>query len=194
MSGSGPRRHPLHPRRPHCLDRGAGQRGGGYRDPRLVPQHRDRQSQIFWLVLPDQRRERRFDRAARVAVADSARDGLDVPVAAGAQHFGSCRARLVRDHRRDRLGIGHRHQWHAALGDARLLDRDLLPRVAEEALVIDAELGDAGDGGRHHICRVEPPAQPDFDDAGIGGRARKRQESGGGGDLEEARAKDRRTG
>ena len=42
------------------------------------------------------------------------------------------------------------------------------------------------------VGRIEPAAEPDLDDAGIGGRAREGEEGGGGRHLEEARADARR--
>jgi hypothetical protein len=52
--------------------------------------------------------------------------------------------------------------------------------------MVDAELGDAAGDRRHHIGRIEPPAQSDLDDAGIGRCAREGEEGGGRGRLEEA--------
>ena len=60
-------------------------------------------------------------------------------------------------------------------------------RLAEELLVVDPELGDAADGRRgDDVGRVEPSAEADLDDAGVGRDARESEEGGGGGRLEEA--------
>ena len=53
--------------------------------------------------------------------------------------------------------------------------------------MVHAELGDAARDRRgDDVGRVEPAAQPDLDDAGVGGRAREGEEGGGRGRLEEA--------
>ena len=76
---------------------------------------------------------------------------------------------------------------HARLGDAGLLGGDRLEPGAEEELVVEAELGDAADGGRgDDVGGVEPAAEADLDDAGVGRRARESEEGGRGGRLEEA--------
>ena len=50
-----------------------------------------------------------------------------------------------------------------------------------------AELGDAADQrALDDVGRVEPAAEADLDDAGVGGRAGEGEEGGGGGRLEEA--------
>ena len=54
-------------------------------------------------------------------------------------------------------------------------------------MMVVAELGDAADQRRlDDVGRVEPAAQPDLDDAGVGGRAGEGEKGGGGGRLEEA--------
>ena len=78
-------------------------------------------------------------------------------------------------------------QIDARLGDAGFLRGDLLEPVAEKGGVVEAELGDAADGrGADDVGRVEPPAETDLDDAGVGRRARESEEGGRGGRLEEA--------
>src|SRR3546814_447671 len=73
------------------------------------------------------------------------------------------------------------------LGDPGLLRRDLLYRVAEKRLMVDAQLGYPACGGRgNDVGRVQPPAQAHLDDAGIGGRAGKRQKCGRGRRFEKA--------
>src|SRR3546814_19334400 len=68
-----------------------------------------------------------------------------------------------------------------------LLRRDLLYRVAEKRLMVDAQLGYPACGGRgNDVGRVQPPAQAHLDDAGIGGRAGKRQKCGRGRRFEKA--------
>ena len=53
--------------------------------------------------------------------------------------------------------------------------------------MIEAELGDAADERRgDDVGRVEPAAEADLDDAGVGRCAREGEEGGGGGRLEEA--------
>ena len=47
-------------------------------------------------------------------------------------------------------------------------------------------------GAFDDIGRVEPAAEPDFEDAGVGGGAREGEEGGGGGHFEEARLRSRR--
>ena len=75
----------------------------------------------------------------------------------------------------------------ARLGDAGLLGGDLLDPVAEKGGMVDADLGDAADRRRgDHVGGVEPAAEPDLDDAGVGRRARESEEGRGGGGLEEA--------
>jgi hypothetical protein len=55
--------------------------------------------------------------------------------------------------------------------------------------MVDAELRDAGDDRlRDDVGRVEPPTEPDLDDAGIGGRTGEGEECRCGRDLEKARA------
>ena len=89
-----------------------------------------------------------------------------------------------------------RDQRHAGLGDAGLFPGDPRHRIArrarlfgqQERLVIDPQRGDPADGGcGDDVGGIEPTAKPDLDDAGIRRGARKRQERGGGGDLEKAR-------
>ncbi len=62
---------------------------------------------------------------------------------------GRHRARAARATVSTRCAIGmrvaHRDQGHAGFGDAGLFARNLLGSVAEEALMVDAELRDAGD-------------------------------------------------
>ena len=54
--------------------------------------------------------------------------------------------------------------------------------------MIEREAGDAAHRGAiDDVGRVEPAAEPDLENAGVGGRARKGQEGGGRGDFEEAR-------
>ena len=73
------------------------------------------------------------------------------------------------------------------LGDAGLLGGDLREARAEELLMVEAERGDAADQRPlDDVGRVEPAAEPDLDDAGVGGRSRESEEGGGGGHLEEA--------
>ena len=71
---------------------------------------------------------------------------------------GKCFGRLGQDNQRD-----------AGFGDPRLLARNFSKRVPQIMLVIDP---DAGDPARRRalddIRRVEPPAEPDLEDADIG--------------------------
>ena len=58
----------------------------------------------------------------------------------------------------------------------------------EKLLMIEREVGDAGDERAFdHVGRIQPAAQTDFQDAGVGGRTRKGEECRGRcRDLEEA--------
>ncbi len=98
----------------------------------------------------------------------------------------------IRCFRRDDGGdmrlIIHGDERHARLGDARLLGGDLGDCVAEERLMVDAELGDAADQRRgDDVGRVQPAAKADFDDAGIGRMFGKGKEGHRRRHLEEAR-------
>ena len=54
--------------------------------------------------------------------------------------------------------------------------------------MVEREVGDAGDQrALDDVGRIEPAAEPDLEDAGVGGRARESEEGGGGRDFEEAR-------
>src|SRR3546814_17816226 len=78
--------------------------------------------------------------------------------------------------------------WSSDVCSSDLFLRDPFRTIAEERLVVDAELGDAGDERvRDDVGRVEPPAEPDLDDAGVGGGARESEEGDRGRHLEEAR-------
>ena len=91
----------------------------------------------------------------------------------------------------------HCDQRNPPLRNSRLLERNprhgfgrhAVLRHEQEPLVIDPQRGDAA-GGEHfrpqHIGRVEPPAEADFDNAGIGGRAAEGEEGGSDGRFEEA--------
>ena len=79
-------------------------------------------------------------------------------------------------------------QRHALLGDARFLGGYPFDAVAEELLMVEPELRDAGDHRvGNDVGRVEPPAEPHFDDAGVGRDPSESEEGGGGGHFEEAR-------
>ena len=61
-------------------------------------------------------------------------------------------------------------------------------RVAEELLMVEREVGDAGDQRLvDDIGRIEPAAEPDFEDAGVGRRPREGEQRDRGRDFEEAR-------
>ena len=154
----------------------------------LVAQHRHRERGVHRLMGAGEARQRQARAAPLVAIVERAvagprrprrspRGSQSAPAAAAASPIGA--ASLA--------GIVLRDQRHAALGDAGFLGGDLLDRVAEEGLMVDAELGDAADDRRgDDVGRVEPAAEPDLDDAGVGGRAGEGEEGGGGGRLEEA--------
>ena len=85
-----------------------------------------------------------------------------------------------------RIGLGD--QRHAVLGDAGFLGGDLLAACRRGRLddrwpswAMPQTSGRFDDVGR-----VEPAAEPDLDDAGVGGGAGEGEEGGGGGRLEEA--------
>ena len=61
-------------------------------------------------------------------------------------------------------------------------------RSPSHDLVIEAEAGDPADQRRFDdVGRVEPSAEADLEDAGVGRRAGEGEQGGGGGDFEEAR-------
>ncbi len=161
-----------------------------------MAQHRDRERGVVGLVRARHARQRQGEAASCIAIGDQAVGDGRIP----------CRA--AREQRRadaggdggDRVGhhgaIGLGDERRAGLGDARFLPRDACMRVGggrvlgdeEELLVVDSQSGDAARGGRgEHVGCIEPSAEPDLDDAGIGGGARKGEEGGGGRRLEKAR-------
>ena len=74
---------------------------------------------------------------------------------------------------------------HVALEDPGLLIRDLCDAVAEIIGVIERDRRhDRGKRCIDHVGRVEPPAEPDFEQHHVGGVACEQQEPGGGRDLE----------
>ena len=69
----------------------------------------------------------------------------------------------------DFLGVAHRDERNPRLGNAGFLAGNLLKRIAKKGLVIDAELRDAGNERAYDdVGRVEPSAEPNLNDAGIG--------------------------
>ena len=96
--------------------------------------------------------------------------GLDgeAPVGTGRQHGRACSLRHLGDALRDRSGIAHRDERNPGLGDPGLFARNRFGGIPQEALMIDAELRDAGgDRVRQYVGGIEPPAKPDLDDARI---------------------------
>ena len=88
----------------------------------------------------------------------------------------------------DRGRIKLRDERHAPLGDRRFLSGNVRQTVTEELLMVERKVGDAGDERMlDDVGRVEPAAETDLEDAGVGGRSRERHERRGGRDLEEAR-------
>ncbi len=141
---------------------------------------------IAWWA-PARRGRGRSSSPARVAIVEPAVAIVGVPGAAARQPERARRRRGLADPRGERRRIGLGDERHALLGDARFLGGDLLERVAEEGVMVVAELGDAADERRgDDVGRVEPAAEPDLDDAGVGGRAREGEEGGRRGRLEEA--------
>ena len=132
---------------------------------------------------------------------------VDIGKAVGCQRDGPVRARLNRISARPfglrrNLGVHGgcvvlRDERRAGLGYACLLERDAHMRIGggtfaggqQELFVIDAECSNAahqrvGD----HVGRIQPAAKADFENAGIGRRAGKGEESRRRGNFEEAGA------
>ncbi len=131
--------------------------------------------------------EGEIEHAPNIAVADAAAVDLGLPAAAARNPERAGRLGDFADPGRDRLGIGQSDQGHLRLGDAGFLGGDAFERVAEEGVMIVAQLGDGADQRRRDdVGRVEPAAEPDLDDRGIGWGAGESEEGGGGGRLEEA--------
>ena len=88
------------------------------------------------------------------------------------------------DFRRVKLG----DQRNAGAWRSPLSRRDVGQAVAEKLLMIEREVGDAGDQRMlDDIGRIESAAEPDFQNAGVGGGSGECEHGGGGRDLEEAR-------
>ena len=129
-----------------------------------------------------------------VAVSNS-RAHFGKPVEIADRGFGADQHCLL-DDRAGHVGVvGLRHQRHAGPGNPGLLERDPAQRLLrhailrhqQERLVINPQRGDCASCLTvEHIGRIEPPAEANFDYAGIGWFAVEGEEGGGGGDFEEA--------
>src|SRR6185312_13970029 len=74
----------------------------------------------------------------------------------------------------------------AGLEDASLVDGDLAHRIAEKFRMIEGDRRKRADRRPiDHVGGVAATAESDLEQNEVGGDARKGQESGGGGDLEE---------
>ena len=154
-----------------------------------MPQHRDREPRIHRLMPARQARQRQFELALRITIMDPPAIGGGVPLPTLHQPACFGGAGRLPDPVGDASGIMEADDRHTGLGDSSLLGGDVLDPIAQERLMIEPELRDAADRRcLDHVGRVEPTAQPHFDDAGIGGRAAEGEEGGGRRHLEEARA------
>ena len=63
------------------------------------------------------------------------------------------------------------HERHAWLGDSGFFESDVGERVAKVPFVIERDRGDRGDRRSQHVGGVEPPAEADFHDGDVDGRA-----------------------
>jgi hypothetical protein len=170
--------------------RGTGPHGGdGNFERGLAAEHGGGERQVADLMRAGERGSGQQDLAIRIGHSQLLFIQSVDPCATGGEQGRSVRRSDAGDHRVDLVLVGHGDERHAGFRDAGLLRRDLLQRVAEERLVIEAEAGDAADQRSvDDVGRVEASAEPDLDHAGIGGRAREREEGGGRGRLEEAGA------
>src|SRR4051794_39435254 len=91
------------------------------------------------------------------------------------------------DATRDFRGIELGDQRHVCFGDAGFLRGDVRQSMAEELLMIEREIGDRGyEWPLDHVRRVEPSAEPHFEDAGVGRRSGESEQRNRCRDLEEA--------
>ena len=113
-------------------------------------------------------------------------DGFDRPGFALDERDHARRLGPVRDYPRQRRRIGERRQRGAVFDYAGLFPRDPFGRTRRGAVfgreqkgfMVDAERGDAAHRRRRDdIGRIESSAQPDLDDAIVGGYGRKGKES-----------------
>ena len=141
---------------------------------------------------------RQFEATLPVAIMP-ALPRIDKPVPARFEQRGRHVFGLLAD-RGKRFGwiAARDHQGDAGFRDPALLEGDTrhggdgysLLGCKEEPFVIDPKRCNAAgeeDIGTQHVGRIEPPAEADFDHAGIGGSAREFGECGGNRNLEEAR-------
>ena len=88
-----------------------------------------------------------------------------------------------------------RDERNAALGDRRLSPPAMSVRpVAEELLMVEREIGDPGDQRTlDDVGRVEPAAEPDLEDAGVGRRPGKGEDARPRSRLRRSSARSRRS-
>ena len=180
-------RQQLHPRGPLRVGRSPLHRLFGDQDRLLMPQHCDGQRQIARLVSARQARSGQGQLSLLVFI------GHGTPGANARPGLPSCKDRRAR-RRRDlgnRLAQGariiHGDEGRTPLCDPRLFARDARQFAPEKRLMVDAQRGDATDGGRRQdIGRIEAPAQAHFDNRGRSRGTSKAQERCGGRHLEKA--------
>lgn len=144
-------------------------------------------ARFFRLVRAGETGQRRLDAAGRVPVDELAVIGGEEPGVPRGRHARTCGACDRLDSVSDGCGVAHRDKGDSLLGDAGLLAGDLFGGVPKEALMIDAKLGDAGnEWAGDDVGRVEPAAQADLDNAGVGRGTGEGEKSGCGGNFEEA--------
>ena len=95
--------------------------------------------------------------------------------------------RASRHHGQRLGGQGAADAGHARLDDARFLAGDGRQRRSQLVGVLEFDARDAGDGGRHHVGRVEAPSEPHLENHAIHPGARKEQQTCRRGDVEEGR-------
>ena len=90
----------------------------------------------------------------------------------------------------DLLGAGGQaadHDRPSGFDDAGLFRGDLFHRIAQHLAVVEADRGDRGHLGQHHVRRVEPAAQTNLDDADVAALPLELQKRHRGHELEETR-------
>src|SRR6476469_8748944 len=126
--------------------------------------------------------------ALLVAIMELALARDRVPGTAARQPRCAGLMRDVADAAGDHGRIELRDKRHARLGDGGLLAGNVVEAGAEELLMIERKIGDAGDQRTvDNIGRIKASAKTNFENAGVGRRAGKSEDRRGGRDLEEAR-------
>ena len=185
----------LQPRRPARRDDPGGHGQGRDFHPVLMAQHGDGERGIVGLVHARKRGQRQCQRAKAVVVFDLSGADLSPPGMAAHEQLGPVRLCSLGNRAGHFARIFLGHQRRSGLGDTGFLEGDpgqwflrhAVFGAQQESLVIDAERGDAaGSGLRYDIGRIEAPAKPDLDHAGVCRVPREGQKAGRRRDFEKA--------